>query len=143
MLRVLKSATNNSCLLRFFIRYFIEKIENFEFRKYKHKALKKTEQYLKTMGCRRLAIISYFDSSVKNVGGYEMCCDNCKERYCYIFSCMKYHAINSYIRMTKTTEASFCHLLFISLKLGYLLNSLKWVGHICLTFGKRSWQIFV
>lgn len=95
MLRVLKSAKNNSCLLRFFIRYFIEKIENFEFRKYKHKALKKTEQYLKTMGCRRLAIISYFDSSVKNIGGYEMCCDNCKERYCYIFSRMKYHANDS------------------------------------------------
>ena len=86
MFRDLKSATNNFCLFLFFIRYFIEKIENFEFRKYKHETLKKTEQYLKTTGCRRLALISHFDKSVKNVGGYEMCCDNCKERYfCLLF----------------------------------------------------------
>ena len=38
-------------------------------------------------GCRRHAIISHFDSSVKNVGGHKMCCDNCKDRYLFCHSC--------------------------------------------------------
>ena len=44
----------------------------------------KIEQYLMTSGCRRLSVLSHFDSEIeksgKKIGGTKECCDNCRTR---------------------------------------------------------------
>ena len=51
-----------------------------KFKEYKSEMITKMEQYLMTSSCRRDAILTHFDPSIKNSGGHKDCCDNCRNR---------------------------------------------------------------
>ena len=65
-----------------FNRFFLKDITNPKHLEHKQNMLSKMEQYLVTTTCRRICILSHFESkSVDGVGGTERCCDNCLKRY--------------------------------------------------------------
>ena len=71
-------------IISIFGRHFVNEIANPKFKAYKLEMVAKIEQYLMTSGCRRLSVLSHFDSEIeksgKKIGGTKECCDNCRTR---------------------------------------------------------------
>ncbi|XP_067649195.1 bifunctional 3'-5' exonuclease/ATP-dependent helicase WRN-like [Haliotis asinina] len=62
-------------------KHFINDISNEKFRQHKLKMLGKMVQYLNTAQCRRRLLLAHFEGrEMKELGGTENCCDNCRKK---------------------------------------------------------------